>query len=187
MKLVCGLGNPGPEYERTRHNVGWWLADRLAADWRLPAFRREGRALLTRGRVNDTTVELLKPLTYMNRSGSAVAARLNASLLGAASDLLVLVDDTALEVGRLRLRPSGSAGGHNGLRSIEAVLRSQEYARLRIGVGTPPPGVDRADWVLSPFEAEEEERVLELLPAAAAAVEAWLDSGIEAAMSRFNR
>src|SRR5690606_32255245 len=104
-----------------------------------------------------------------------------------ARDLLVVVDDTALDVGRMRLRAEGSAGGHNGLKSIEASLRTRAYARLRVGVGAPPPGWDLADWVLSPFEEEDERSIVELLPTLVDAIGLWIEQGVEAAANRYNR
>ncbi|HEX6938383.1 MAG TPA: aminoacyl-tRNA hydrolase [Longimicrobiales bacterium] len=187
MKVVCGLGNPGAEYEATRHNVGWWLLDRLAEAWRFGAFRREGRARITAGRIGDHAVRLVKPMTYMNRSGAAVAPLRSLPDFDPGRDLLVVVDDVALDVGRVRFRPRGSAGGHNGLRSVEAALGTRDYARLRIGVGAPPVGTDLADWVLSRPSREDEERLLALLPALTEAVRVWVEEGIEAAMNRFNR
>jgi len=187
MKVVVGLGNPGPEYDDTRHNVGWWALDRLAHDWDLGPFRREGAALVAEGPVGEARVLLVKPTTYMNRSGAALASLGFPDEFDVSSDLLVLVDDAALEVGRLRLRPEGGAGGHNGLRSLEAALGTRAYARLRIGVGRPPEGEDLTEWVLSPMPAEDEDRVLALLDEVRRAAEAWLSEGAEAAMNRFNR
>ena len=187
MKVISGLGNPGPRYDATRHNVGWWLVDRLSSDWGLGPFRREGSGLTAHGTVGDHSVLLIKPVTYMNRSGAALAPLARDPHLDIGQDLLVVVDDVALDVGRVRLRPGGSAGGHNGLKSVEAVLGTREYARLRIGVGAPPAGVDMADWVLSEFEAEDEDEVLALLPELVDAVRVWMDEGIEPAMSRYNR
>lgn len=187
MKIITGLGNPGPEYDATRHNVGWWLVDRLSAEWGLGPFRRSGPALAAHGAIGGEPVVLLKPLTFMNRSGAALAPVRSDPEFDIATDLLVVVDDVALDVGRVRMRPSGSAGGHNGLKSIEAALGTRDYARLRIGVGAPPPGADMADWVLSEFEPEDEDAVLALLPELTEAVRVWMDEGIEAAMSRYNR
>lgn len=175
MKFVCGLGNPGSEYDATRHNVGWWVVDRLAADWRLGPFRREGPALVAVGRVEDAAVRLMKPVTYMNRSGAAVAPLRRVQGFDPSRDLLAVVDDAALEVARIRFRPHGSAGGHNGLKSLEAALGTREYARLRIGVGRPPPGADLAEWVLSPVPAEDEDRILELLPVVVEGVRMWVE------------
>lgn len=187
MKVICGLGNPGPEYEDTRHNVGWWVADRLSYDWDLGPFRREGRALVAGGRVGEHHVRLLKPLTFMNRSGSALGALRGLDEFDPTSDLLVVVDEVALDVGRVRFRPGGSAGGHNGLRSVQAALGTTEYDRLRIGVGPLPAGRDLADFVLEDFEPDEEEVVAGLLPAITGAVRDWLEEGIEVAMNRHNR
>lgn len=187
MKVVVGLGNPGPTYDATRHNVGWWVADRLAYDWKMGPFRREGRAQRAEGVVQGESVILLKPTTYMNRSGAAVGFLRGLDEFDCARDLLVVVDDAALEVGRVRFRPRGSAGGHNGLRSVSGALGTDEYPRLRIGVGRKPEGEDLSDWVLSPMPGEDEEVVVGLLPELTRAVEVWLVEGTEAAMSRFNR
>lgn len=187
MKVVCGLGNPGPEYAATRHNVGWWVLDRLQREWGFDRFRRDGAALVSEGRIDGGPVRLVKPTTYMNRSGAALRPLLGDSQFNPATDLLVVVDDTALAVGRLRFRPSGSAGGHNGLKSIEATLRTREYPRLRIGIGEKPPGSDLADYVLAPFDEHDRIQVMELLPVAAEGVEVWIHEGIESAMQRFNR
>jgi PTH1 family peptidyl-tRNA hydrolase len=123
----------------------------------------------------------------MNRSGAALRTLDDIEDFDAGSDLLVVVDDAALDVGRVRLRPSGSPGGHNGLKSVSGALRSDAYARLRIGVGRRPGGVDLADWVLSPMPQEDEDVVVGLLPELTQAVEAWMTEGVEAAMNRFNR
>ena len=187
MKIVLGLGNPGPDYDATRHNVGWWLVDRLAYDWDFPSFRRSGPAWTTEGTVGEERVMLLKPTTYMNRSGAALRVLEDLEGFDPGTDLLVVVDDAAIDVGRVRLRPSGSAGGHNGLKSVSGALRSDDYARLRIGVGQRPSGVDLADWVLSPMSEEDEDVVVRLLPELTEAVEVWMTEGVEAAMNRFNR
>jgi len=187
MKVVFGLGNPGPEYDATRHNVGWWVLDRIAYEWDLPLFVREGRTMLTEGRRGDTRFRLLKPLTFMNRSGQALSSLASVPDFVLEEDLLVIVDDAALEVGRVRFRPRGSAGGHNGLRSVSRALGTDEYARLRVGVGIPPQGADLAEWVLSPMDAEDEDVILDLLSALVEGVEVWGTEGIEAAMNRFNR
>jgi PTH1 family peptidyl-tRNA hydrolase len=164
------------------------LADHLARRWKLPPFKRVPAAREARGRVQDQQVILLKPLTYMNRSGAALAALRALAEFDPARDLLVLVDDFALPLGRIRLRGAGSAGGHNGLKSIEGSLRRQDYARLRIGVGPLPPDVsDSADFVLAEFSREERAVFDERHDTMAEAVECWLAEGIEVAMNRFNR
>lgn len=187
MKVVVGLGNPGPEYDATRHNVGWWMVDRLAYDWDFEPFRREGPALVSEGSVEEEAVRLVKPTIYMNRSGAAVRPLLDAEDCELSEDLLVVVDDAALDVGRVRFRPSGGSGGHNGLRSVSGALGSQEYPRLRIGVGRAPEGADLVGWVLSSMPEEDEDAVLELLTELTQAVEVWIAEGTEAAMNRFNR
>jgi PTH1 family peptidyl-tRNA hydrolase len=186
VKVICGLGNPGPEYEATRHNVGWWLLEHLAAAWGLAPFRRGERAHVASGAVGEHEVLLVKPTVYMNRSGTALLPLRGASEFDIARDLLVLVDDVALEPGHSRLRARGSAGGHNGLKSIEGALGTRDYPRLRIGVGAPPLGFDLVDWVLSPMPAQDEEKVLERFPLLVEGVRLWLDEGIEAAQRRLN-
>lgn len=187
MKVVAGLGNPGPEHDGTRHNVGWWMVDRLAYDWRFGAFAREGRALVSEGSVGEEVVRLVKPTTYMNRSGLALAGLGAVEGFELARDLLVVVDDAALDVGRVRFRPRGSPGGHNGLRSVSGALGTDEYPRLRIGVGKKPEGEELSDWVLSPMPAYDEDVVVGLLPELTRAVEVWIAEGTEVAMNRFNR
>jgi len=187
MKVVIGLGNPGPEYDATRHNVGWWVVDRLAYDWGFGPFQRDGRAMVSEGTVGDVPVRLMKPTTYMNRSGLALRALRQLDDFDPAGDLLVVVDDAALDVGRVRFRAGGGAGGHKGLRSVSGALQSNEYARLRIGVGQKPDGEELSDWVLAPMPEADEDVVVGLLPELTEAVRAWVDEGVEAAMNRFNR
>ena len=187
LQAIIGLGNPGPEYENTRHNAGFLLADHLAAHWKLPRFRRVPAARESRGMAGGRELCILKPQAYMNRSGSVLSPLIARPEFDPSRDLLVLVDDFALPVGRFRLRGAGSAGGHNGLRSIEGALRRQDYARLRIGIGPLPPGTrDSADFVLAEFTGEEREAVSGLLGLMTEAVECWLMEGIEVAMNRFN-
>ncbi|HKA60015.1 MAG TPA: aminoacyl-tRNA hydrolase [Gemmatimonadales bacterium] len=177
MRAVVGLGNPGPEYAATRHNAGFLLADALAAHWQLPPFRRAERARATEGMVAGAAVRILKPTTFMNRSGAALASLRADPTFTPARDLLILVDDFQIPLGTFRFRPEGSAGGHNGLKSIESALQSQQYARLRIGVGPLPEGIgDWADYVLNNFEPEEREQVESLMPQMIEAVEKWLKS-----------
>ncbi len=183
-----GLGNPGPEYLETRHNAGFRLADHLVARWRLGPLRRGDRARVAEGSWNGHLVRVLEPQTYMNRSGAAVAPLLALPDFDPSRDLMILVDDVALPIGRFRLRGAGSAGGHNGLKSVEGVLRRQDYARLRIGVGPVPPELDElTDFVLDVFPAEERDMLDSLLDPMADAVETWLDAGIEQAMTGHNR
>ncbi len=186
-RAIVGLGNPGPEYERTRHNAGFLLADHLAARWGFAPFRRQGTAIMTTGTLRGVPVRLVKPMTWMNRSGEALRV-LRSPDFDPTVDLLVAVDDVAFAPGAFRLKASGSAGGHNGLRSIEGALRSRDYPRLRIGVGAKPLAYDDlADWVLGRFTAEERAAVDGALDAMAEAAECWVHEGIELAMTRFNR
>ncbi len=184
-----GLGNPGPDYAATRHNAGFMLADALTDSWGFPSFRRpwRWRARVSKGVIDDQQIVVAKPQTYMNRSGSALGPLLKDSEFDPTSHLLIVVDDVALPLGSFRLRPSGSAGGHNGLKSIAGRLRSEEYARLRIGVGPRPDDEEASDFVLSDFEDTERETLDELLPMMIEAVECWIREGVETAMNRFNR
>jgi PTH1 family peptidyl-tRNA hydrolase len=160
----------------------------VADRWRLPPFRRGGPARVTFGRWAGTQVAVIKPQTYMNLSGAALRPLLAEPAFEPARDLLVLVDDAAITLGTFRLRARGSAGGHNGLQSVEDTLRSREYARLRVGVGPVPEGTDDlADFVLAPFAQDEQDTLEPLWPVMVDAVECWVTEGIEAAMQRFNR
>jgi PTH1 family peptidyl-tRNA hydrolase len=183
-----GLGNPGPEYEDTRHNAGFRLAEHLATRWQMGPFRRADRSREAQGTWQGLPVRVVKPQTYMNRSGAAIAPLRGLPEFDPSQHLLVLVDDVALPLGKFRLRGAGSAGGHNGLKSVEGVLQRQDYARLRIGVGPAPPDLDDlADFVLDEFTAEERTAIRDLLDPMSEAVESWLENGIEVAMNRFNR
>jgi peptidyl-tRNA hydrolase, PTH1 family len=187
VKIICGLGNPGAEYDATRHNVGWWLVDLLRRCWGLPGWRRGEHAVVSEGVAHGEAVLLVKPTTYMNRSGAALEALRRVHDCEPARDLLVVVDDVALDVGRIRIRPAGSSGGHNGLKSVEAALGTQEYARLRIGVGAAPPGAELAAWVLAPFAPDDELRILQRLAELVDGAGLWLRAGTRAVMDRHNR
>ena len=187
MKVVVGLGNPGPEYDATRHNVGWWLLDRVAYEWGLPVFERDGMSMVTEGLRGEVRYRLLKPLTFMNRSGRALLSLKDVEDFDFSADLLVVVDDAALDVGRVRFRSQGTPGGHKGLKSVAQALGSDVYPRLRIGVGILPQGEEMSDWVLSPMEPDDEDVILGLLPELVRGVEVWGIEGIEAAMNEFNR
>ncbi|MHB1097524.1 MAG: aminoacyl-tRNA hydrolase [Gemmatimonadaceae bacterium] len=186
MKLVVGLGNPGPEYESTRHNVGWWVIDHLADVWRLPPWRTVPNARAADAELDGRRVRLLKPQTFMNLSGDALAPYAQRPFWSVANDLLVVVDDVALPLGTFRFRGKGSAGGHNGLRSVEEALGTMEYARLRVGVGpeTPVPGAVLREFVLAGFAPDEAAVVKDLLPALRAGITTWIADGIVAAMNR---
>jgi len=184
MKLVVGLGNPGRPYAGTRHNVGFDVLDALAGRHRLDWESAPANALLAKWRA--ASVLLAKPLTFMNLSGPAIGDLLRFFKIDF-PDLFVVVDDVNLELGRLRARPSGSAGGHNGLKSIIAAFGNEDFARLRIGVGRGDGRRDLADHVLAKFDPEERTIVAEAVGRAADATELFVAEGIEPVMNRFNR
>ena len=185
MKVAVGLGNPGSTYADTRHNIGWLVMDRIAerAGWAGKGRQRDA-AQVAMGRFRGLDLTLVKPLTFMNDSGLAVRkviARERAPL----ADLLVVADDFALPFGKLRFREGGGAGGHNGLRSIVEELGTEKFSRLRVGIGEPDRGA--IDHVLTRFAPDEQQRLDELLDAAADAVEAWARDGTSKAANRFNK
>jgi PTH1 family peptidyl-tRNA hydrolase len=186
LKLILGLGNPGREYAATRHNVGWWAVDHLAKEWDLGEWKKDGQSLATYGRVDGVPVRLVKPQTYMNLSGAALIVYQRRETWNFSTDLLVIVDEVALPLGRLRIRASGSAGGHNGLKSIERQLASQNYARLRIGIRPEHEIRDLADFVLAPFSRAEAAVTQDVLVRVKGAAETWIAKGIEAAMNAYN-
>jgi PTH1 family peptidyl-tRNA hydrolase len=185
-RTIFCLGNPGPEYSATRHNVGWWLAERFADRFELGRFRQEGRAGIARGEIDGIPVQVVKPLTYMNRSGDLLRGAAERPDFDLVSDLLVVVDEVALPPGRSRFRPAGRAGGHNGLKSIQAALGTTEYSRLRIGVGAPPPDVSMVDWVLAPPPLEDRRTILDSIDGLVDCVAIWMRDGIDVAMNRCN-
>ena len=198
MRLIVGLGNPGREYAGTRHNVGFDALDAFAYRTGLvgsPAdFDRVARTkfdgLAVDGSVSvpaggSEKVLLLKPTTYMNLSGRSVQAAMAFYQLGPA-DVMIVLDDVALPCGKLRIRPGGSSGGHNGLKDIARALGTEQYPRLRIGVDPPPPRVPQRDWVLGRFSEDQRAGVNAALDRAADALLAWIGQGIEPAMNRFN-
>jgi peptidyl-tRNA hydrolase, PTH1 family len=198
MKLVIGLGNPGREYAATRHNVGFDCVDQLAArlGWinkpeqfdtlartKFEALVMDGTVSLASG--GSEKLLLAKPMTYMNLSGRTVQAAMGFYQLTPA-DLIIVLDDIALPCGKIRIRPGGSSGGHNGLKDIERALATSQYPRLRIGVDAPPPRVPQADYVLGKFTPDQRKLIDPALGRAAGAVVTWIDKGIEPAMSQFN-
>ncbi|TMI77206.1 MAG: aminoacyl-tRNA hydrolase [Bacillati bacterium ANGP1] len=185
MKLIIGLGNPDRRYRHTRHNVGWEVIDRVGRRLGIAVDQEDGWATIGGGTVGRRRVLLAKPQTYVNLSGTAVAdlrRRHRVKL----EDLVVVVDDLDLPLGRLRLRPGGSHGGHNGLRSIVDALGSDAFSRLRVGIGRPPEGMVPAQFVLTPFTAEERATMDPALERAAEAIETVIREGLQAAMNRFN-
>lgn len=190
MKVILGLGNPGQEYAGTRHNVGWWVVDHCADVWRLDPWRKDGEAMTASGTVGGVKLRLVKPLTFMNLSGAVLKPWLRRPFWAAGTDLLVVSDEVQLETGTFRFGARGSAGGHNGLKSIEQKLGSQEYARLRVGVGPTDPQRrigDLADYVLDRFGTAEAESVRGLFPTLDEALRLWTAEGITRVMNLFNR
>ncbi len=184
-RLIVGLGNPGLKYQHTRHNVGFWVVDELAGRHGLGNSRGEKRAKTWDGRIAGERAKLAQPQTFMNRSGEAVRALVDYYDIELGC-LLVIHDDLDTPFGGIRLRKSGGHGGQNGLRSIIQHLGSQDFARLRFGIGRPPGRMNPVDYVLQTFKGDEAIQARELTSRAADAVEVWLRDGIEVAMSRFN-
>lgn len=185
MKLIVGLGNPGSRYRGTRHNLGAEVVARTAQDLGIELTHTSCRALWGRSRTAGREALLALPSTYMNESGASVAALVRYHKIPL-PQTLVVSDDLNLPPGRLRLRSGGSAGGHNGLRSILEALGQDGFHRLRVGIGAPAPGVDQADYVLGRYPSDELELHRDAVVRGASAVLCWLEEGLEAAMRRFN-
>jgi len=183
--LVVGLGNPGQRYEKNRHNLGFMLVDRLAARLQTAVRREECRALIGRGEIGGETVELAKPQTFMNLSGESVACLLKKDDRAIAR-LIVISDDLALPFGKIRIRPKGSHGGQNGLRSIIDCLRTQEFARLRIGIEPEHQLGDARNFVLENFSKNDLEEVGSILDRSADAIVSIIEDGIDKAMAKYN-
>ena len=183
--LIVGLGNPGAEYASTRHNLGFMLVDLLASQANAQVKRTECRALIGRAEIDGQTVELVKPQTYMNLSGEAVKCLLQKEERSR-ERLIVISDDLALPFGTIRVRPQGSHGGQNGLRSIIEVLGTNEFTRLRIGIAPEHPISNARNYVLERFSKGEQEKVEEILKISAEAVGAVVKNGVEKAMAEFN-
>ncbi len=185
MKLIVGLGNPGTEYERTRHNVGWRVVEAFARKFRLEIARHEKNAMTGTGRVAGGSVMVAKPLTYMNLSGDAVRLLVNAYLESPA-EMIVVYDDIDLPLGKLRIRPNGSSGTHNGMRSIVAELATENFPRLRVGIGTSDQGRLR-DYVLDEFSPDDEPIVARAVERAVDALFLFVRGDLKRAMNLFNR
>ena len=186
MKLIIGLGNPGSKYQGTRHNVGFEVVDELARRLHLEYESSPANAVMAKERGPNAQVILVKPLTFMNRSGHAVGELARYYRI-AVSDLLIVTDDANLPLGRLRARPAGSAGGHNGLGSVIDLLATDQVPRLRVGVGNGDPRRDLADHVLAGFDASEVDVIREAIVRAADAAELFVRDGIEQTMNHFNQ
>ena len=184
--LLVGLGNPGTQYENTRHNVGFLVADELAERQNAPIQRLKFKALTNLLTISGEKVLVMKPVTYMNLSGEAVRQAVDFYKIPP-ERVLVVSDDTALAVGRLRIRKGGSAGGHNGLKNIIQHLGTDQFPRIRVGVGKKPhPDYDLADWVLGKFQGEDRKAIAAAVERCADAVECYIKEGPDRAMNKFN-
>jgi PTH1 family peptidyl-tRNA hydrolase len=185
VKLLVGLGNPGFRYADTRHNAGFWVIDKVAAEHGIAVTRRQHEAMIGSGQIGDAKVVLAKPQTFMNLSGRSAVALARFYKIDPA-DVLVIYDELELEPGRLRLRGSGSAGGHNGMKSVIGSFTTEDVPRLRVGIGRPPGHVPAADYVLRPPEKSERDVLTEAVGRAAACAATWAEHGLEAAMNEWN-
>ncbi|MCR4740176.1 MAG: aminoacyl-tRNA hydrolase [Lachnospiraceae bacterium] len=187
MYIIAGLGNPGKEYAHTRHNVGYDTIDILADRYSISVETDKFESYIGKGMIEGKKVILVKPLTYMNASGKAIAKITDYYKTDIVNRLIIIYDDIYLDTGRLRIRKKGSAGGHNGMKDIISYLHSDEFMRIRIGVGEKPKGYDLKDYVLSHFSKEERDRMDQALIDAANAVVEILKEGPDKAMNEYNR
>lgn len=185
MKIIAGLGNPGDEYANTKHNVGFMLVDALAGKFSFEKWRTKQDSLIAEGRIGNEKVILVKPLTYMNESGRAIGPLLSWYKLSA-SDLIVVHDDMDIPAGTVRIRPKGSAGGHNGMKSVLYHVQDEKFARVRIGIGRPPQGWSVVKHVLSKFSSDDFEKITEAVNYLLPAVECIVTDGVDMAMNRYN-
>ena len=185
MKIIAGLGNPGDEYKATKHNVGFMLVDALAEKLNFDSWHLKQDALISEGRIGNEKVILMKPMTFMNESGRAVGPLLNWYKL-LPEDLIVVHDDMDIPAGTVRIRPKGSAGGHNGMKSILYHVQDEKFPRVRIGIGRPLPNTTVVKHVLSNFSADDASRVKEAIEYLLPAVECIVTDGVDIAMNRYN-
>ncbi|MCR5776696.1 MAG: aminoacyl-tRNA hydrolase [Lachnospiraceae bacterium] len=186
MFVIAGLGNPGPKYSGTRHNVGFDTIDILADKYGIAIDFEKHKAMCGKGVIEGNKVLLVKPLTFMNLSGEALQQIAAYYKIDPEEELIVISDDIDLDPGRIRIRPKGSAGGHNGLKNIIALLGTDKFARVKIGVGSKPKGWDLADWVLGHFDSEDAAAVKESKQRAAEAVVTMMNEGVDSAMNMYN-
>lgn len=185
MKLLVGLGNPGTRYQKTRHNVGFMVLDALADVWGVRIEKKQGAGLIGQAFFEGEKVLLLKPQTYMNRSGEAVLETLH-YYREAIDELLVIHDDLDMDPGRLRFKRGGGSGGHNGLKSITEMLNSSDFERLKIGIGRPHDVIKTEDYVLGVFSPDEGKIIAEVITEAVNGAKFWCSKGIAEAMNKFN-
>ena len=187
MYIIAGLGNPDKQYEGTRHNVGFDVIDRIAEKYNIAVDTKKHRAYIGKGIIDGQKVILAKPQTYMNLSGESIRSLVDYYKIDEENELLVVYDDISLDVGRLRIRAKGSAGGHNGIKNIIAHLGTQVFPRIKVGVGEKPKGYDLADYVLGHFSKAERERMEEGYDHAVRAAEMIVSGQLSEAMNEFNR
>jgi len=186
MRIIIGLGNPTKQYQATRHNIGWDAITRISDDYRIPLNQVKHKAICGMGYIEGEKVILAQPVTYMNLSGESVRELVDYYKVSP-EDIIIIYDDINLDVGQLRIRKKGSAGGHNGIKSIISHLGTDEFPRIRIGVGEKPKDWDLADYVLSRFKDEEQEAIRQALKDTSDACRMIIASGMDAAMNRYNK
>lgn len=186
MRIIIGLGNPTDKYQATRHNIGWDAITRISDDYRIPLNQKKHKAICGTGFIEGEKVILAQPVTYMNLSGESVRELVDYYKVST-EDIIVIYDDICLDVGQLRIRKKGSAGGHNGIKSIISHLGTDEFPRIRIGVGEKPKDWDLADYVLSRFKDGEQEAIREALKDTSEACRMIITSGMDAAMNQYNK
>ena len=187
MYIIAGLGNPGSKYEKTRHNMGFDVIDELVEEYNVPGSGVKFDAMYGKGRIGSEKVILVKPLSFMNLSGGPIRAMVDYFKIDPESELIVVYDDIDLEPGQLRIRKKGSAGGHNGMKDIIQKLGTQNFMRVKVGVGAKPKGWDLADYVLGRFSGEERKHIDEAIVRASKAVAMIVEEGPDAAMNEYNR
>lgn len=186
MFIIAGLGNPGKEYENTRHNIGFYVIDDIAKKYQITMLERKHKAVIGKGYIDGHKVVLVKPLTYMNQSGESIRQATDYYKVDVTTQLVVVSDDISLDVGQLRIRKKGSAGGHNGLKNIILHLGSENFIRIRMGVSDKPQGYDLKDYVLGHFTDKEKKQLEETSGKAAEAIRMILQGDVDGAMNRYN-
>ena len=187
MYIIVGLGNPGRQYEGTRHNIGFLVIDEIAAKHHIDVLEKKHKAVIGKGMIQGEKVILVKPQTFMNLSGESVRAVIDYYKIDETAELILILDDISLAPGQIRIRKKGSAGGHNGLKNIILHLNHDVFMRIRVGIGDKPQGYDLADYVLGRFAKEEEELIAQSIRDAAEAVEVLISDGPDKAMNQFNK
>lgn len=187
MYIIVGLGNPGKKYEGTRHNVGFEVIDTLADKYRIDVETKKFKALIGKGVIEGQHAVLAKPQTFMNLSGESVRELIDFYKIDAETELIVVYDDISLDPGQLRIRKKGSAGGHNGMKNIISHAGTQEFVRVRVGIGEKPVGFDLADYVLSRFHGDEKLTMIDAYERGAQAVSEIISGGADEAMNKYNR